>query len=316
MPNLPSRRDVLQAGLCAGALTLAPGPVAAASKAASNPKEPFGYCFNTATIMGHELALVREIEIAAKAGYQAVEIWLRNLKRYLDGGGSLGELRKRIADAGLVVENGIGFATWAVDNDAERSKGIEQLRTEMDQLAQLGCKRIAAPPAGLHNVKGVDLRKIAARYHAILELGRSAGVVPQLELWGWSTTLSRLSEVAFVAIEAAHPDACVLLDAYHVYKGGSDFVGLKQLSGAAMHVFHMNDYPADPPRETVTDGHRIYPGDGICPLKDVLRTLRATGFRGMLSLELFNRELWKQDPLEVARTGLAKMKAVVQSAFA
>ena len=58
------------------------------------------------------------------------------------------------------------------------------------------------------------------------------------------------------------------------------------------------------------DEHRIYPGDGIAPLTDLLRDLRAIGFRGMLSLELFNREYWKQDPLEVAKTGLAKMKAV------
>ena len=30
-----------------------------------------------------------------------------------------------------------------------------------------------------------------------------------------------------------------------------------------------------------------------------------------LSLELFNKDYWKQDALEVAKTGLAKMKAVV-----
>jgi hypothetical protein len=32
-------------------------------------------------------------------------------------------------------------------------------------------------------------------------------------------------------------------------------------------------------------------------------------YAGYLSLELFNREYWKQDPNEVAKTGLAKMKA-------
>jgi hypothetical protein len=32
----------------------------------------------------------------------------------------------------------------------------------------------------------------------------------------------------------------------------------------------------------------------------------------MLSLELFNRDYWKQDALEVARTGLQKMRAVVR----
>jgi quercetin dioxygenase-like cupin family protein len=85
-------------------------------------------------------------------------------------------------------------------------------------------------------------------------------------------------------------------------------------NGAAMHVLHMNDYPAQPPREKITDAERVYPGDGVAPVVQILRDLHASGFRGMLSLELFNRELWKQDPFAVARTGLEKMKALVAKA--
>jgi sugar phosphate isomerase/epimerase len=104
----------------------------------------------------------------------------------------------------------------------------------------------------------------------------------------------------------------VLTDVYHIYKGGSDVTGLGLFRGPAMHVMHMNDYPADPPRETIKDEHRVYPGDGVAPLDSILRTLRDIGFRGMLSLELFNREYWKQDALAVARTGLEKTRAVVR----
>jgi sugar phosphate isomerase/epimerase len=77
----------------------------------------------------------------------------------------------------------------------------------------------------------------------------------------------------------------------------------------------MNDYPVKPPRAEIRDEHRIYPGDGIAPLKELLRDLRTIGFSGMLSLELFNREYWKQDPLEAAKTGLAKMKAVASASM-
>jgi hypothetical protein len=41
-----------------------------------------------------------------------------------------------------------------------------------------------------------------------------------------------------------------------------------------------------------------------------------TGFRGMLSLELFNRDYWKQDALTVAKTGLEKTQASVRKALA
>ncbi|MDH7568658.1 MAG: sugar phosphate isomerase/epimerase, partial [Armatimonadota bacterium] len=149
----------------------------------------------------------------------------------------------------------------------------------------------------------------------LLELGTTMGVVPQLELWGFSKCLSRLSEVVFVALESAHPNACLLLDVYHLHRGGSDPNGLKLLSGSALHVFHMNDYPAHVPREALTDADRVYPGDGDAPLDTILRDLHAIGFRGALSLELFNKSYWQQDALAVARTGLEKMRAAVTRAL-
>jgi len=189
------------------------------------------------------------------------------------------------------------------------------LKRDMDLIAQIGGTRIAASPAGAHGKAITDLSAVARRYRKVLELGEQTGVVPQLEIWGSSKTLSRLGEAIFVAVEAAHPDACLLLDAYHLYKGGSDFGGLRLLNGAAMHVFHVNDYPADPPRETINDSHRVFPGDGVAPLGLLLRTLYASGYRGMLSLELFNRKYWKQDALSIAKTGLEKTRAVVRKAF-
>jgi sugar phosphate isomerase/epimerase len=158
--------------------------------------------------------------------------------------------------------------------------------------------------------------KAGQRYGTLLELGDRMGVVPQVEVWGFSQTLGRLGEAVCVAIEAAHPNACVLADVYHLYRGGSGFDGLGLVSGAAMHVLHVNDYPADPPREQLTDAHRVYPGDGVAPLGTVFKTLHRIGFRGFLSLELFNREYWKLDPQQVARTGLEKMKAAVRNALA
>ena len=175
---------------------------------------------------------------------------------------------------------------------------------------------VAAPPAGATKQADLNLFSAAERYHALLELGKEMGVTPQVELWGFSQSMKRLGELVFVAAESGHPDACMLPDVYHIYKGGSDFEGLRMINGAAIHVFHMNDYPDNPPRATIGDAHRVYPGDGVAPLSKILRDIDASGFRGMLSLELFNRDYWQQDALDVARTGLEKMREAVQKAFA
>lgn len=312
MSNHLSRREWLAAA-SAGAAVLAATPSAAA---AEKTAEPFVYCLNTSTIREQKLSLEQEVDLAAKVGYQAIEPWTRELEKHVKDGKSLKDLGKRIADAGLVVPDAIGFAPWIVDDETARKKGLDQARREMEMVAQIGGTRIAAPPAGATNQGGLDLLKAARRYRALIEAGESVGVTPQVEVWGFSKNLSRLGETALVALESGHSKACVLADVYHLHKGGSGFAGLKLLSPAAMQVVHLNDYPATPGPDKLTDAHRVYPGDGVAPLRQMLRDLHALGFRGVLSLELFNPDYWKQDPALVAQTGLEKMKAVVAAALA
>jgi 2-keto-myo-inositol isomerase len=270
-------------------------------------KTGFLYCMNTATIREQRLGMVKELEIIAKAGYEGVEIWMDTLETYLGNGGTIAELRHRINDLGISIENAIGFEQWITDDEAARKKGIEQLKKQMDLLAQIGCRRIAAPPTGITDTPGFDLKKAAERYLAILQLGDQSGVIPHLELWGFSANLSKLSEVMHVAIETGHPRAKVLLDNYHLYKGGTSISSLHLISHSATDIFHMNDFP-DIPAATITDADRIMPGDGVSPLKNVLGILGGPSRRLVLSVEIFNKNYYRQDPLDVARLALKKMK--------
>ncbi len=309
------RRTFLKASAAGSALAvLATGNVSKLA-AAETPrdKSKIRYCLNTSTVRGQELSVPEQIKVAADAGYDAIEPWIRDITKFVEAGGSLADLKKQLDDSGLTVESAIGFAKWIVDDDAERAKGLKEARADMELLKSIGGKRIAAPPIGAHKAPGPDLPTIARRYRKLLELGAETGVTPQLELWGFSKTLSKLGEMAYVATEAGHPDACVLPDFYHIYKGGSDFAGLKMIEASRMHVFHMNDYP-DMPRETIGDEHRVYPGDGVCDLPKIIGDLVEDGFAGCFSLELFNRDYWKQDALAVAKTGLEKMRSVVAQA--
>jgi sugar phosphate isomerase/epimerase len=77
----------------------------------------------------------------------------------------------------------------------------------------------------------------------------------------------------------------------------------------------MNDVPKNFPPEKITDADRVWPGDGIAPLKQILRDLRDIGFTGPLSLELFNEKYYKMDALECAKTGLKKTREIVRKSL-
>jgi 2-keto-myo-inositol isomerase len=288
---------------------LAPSFLKSSPTYPSNPA--FRYCLNTATIREHKLGLVKELEFIARAGYDGVEIWMDTLHEYISSGGKLAELRKRISDLGITIESAIGFAAWIVDDETQRREGIEQMKKEMEQLAAIGCKRTAAPPAGAIEQPGLDLRKAAERYHAICELGEQSGVIPHLELWGFSANLNKLADVLFVAIESGHPKAKVLLDNYHLYKGGTNADALRFMNPSSTEIFHMNDY-TDIPRKTIKDEDRLMPGDGISPLKQTLKLLKSAERPLALSLEIFNQRYYAMKAEEVLKIGLEKMKKVTE----
>ena len=276
--------------------------------------EPFGYCLNTSTIRGNNLDIAGEVDAAAKAGFQAIEPWIREIDDYTSKGGTLKDLGKRIADAGLTVENAIAFNSFLDDDEARRAASMEKLKVDMDKVAQIGGTRIAAPPGNSRALVTFD--NAAKYYRDALETGERMGVQPLLELWGTHPVLGPLSHGIYVTVAAGRADASLLLDVFHLYKSGTPFTALKQINGASLHVIHLNDYPQAADASTLNDGNRIYPGDGVAPLRQILRDLRDNGFRGCLSLELFNRDYWARSADENLKTAMEKIRATVRAAMA
>jgi sugar phosphate isomerase/epimerase len=304
-----SRRQLIKT---AGAVSLAAFmPGIALGKTSDKKQDTFRYCLNTSTIKGQKPGLIKSIEIASKAGYDAIELWVSEIKDYLKEGHSIAELKKIIDRNGLTVENAIGFGTWLVDDDQKRKEGFAQMKEEMLLVSKLGCKRIAAPPTGVKANSSLDLFVAAERFKQLIELGRETGVLPQLEFWGGSGTLFQLGQSLMIALNTNDPDAHILADIYHLFRGNSGFEGLKMLRGNLIEIFHMNDYITSISREKQNDQDRVYPGDGAAPTIQILTDLKGMGGTKVLSLELFNPKYWKEDPLSVAITGLAKMKNLV-----
>jgi 2-keto-myo-inositol isomerase len=176
----------------------------------------------------------------------------------------------------------------------------------MGMLSALGCKRIAAPAIGTDNP--IDLLIAGEKYGQLLDLGRKIGVMPQLEFWGAFPQFHHLGQALAVAAAANDSDAKILADIYHLFRGGSGFEGLNLINGNAIDIFHLNDFTDQIPRLEQQDKDRVFPGDGVAPLKEVAETFKAMGGTKILSLELFNPTYYAMDAFEVAKTGLGKMK--------
>jgi len=255
-------------------------------------KLPFRISLNTSTLMAYKLPVDQQIDLVGKAGFDGIELWMRDIVAYVDNGGSLASLKEKLQSQNLVLENIIAFSKWCSDNTSERKEALNLMRSEMEMIAELGGHYFAAPVQGIEKIDPNKYQEYSKRYADVLKVGDEVGVIPIIELWGMGA-LHKVSDCAKIVIDSNHPKAAMLLDFYHVHRGGNDWSTINTLNAAQFPVIHMNDYPGSPAAELLTDADRVLPGEGVCPFEEVLPKLYKAGFRGGLSVELFNKGYWE-----------------------
>lgn len=270
----------------------------------------FPLCLNTSTIRPRPLR--EKIEVAARAGYDLIELWSADVEAFVQEGGALSTLCAQLRHSGLAVPSMIALTGWGEMDEQGFSQYLRTTATaRMETAALLGCPRIVASPPVRTTV---PLPVVGARYAALLDLGARIGVRPVMEFLGFVPQIHGVRPCLEVLAYANDPRASIVLDPFHIFRGGGGFEDVLLVPGYAVGICHFNDAPGDKPREAQQDADRVQPGDGVLPLRDLVRSLRAIGYHGPLSLELFNRALWERDPALVVGDGLARMRRILQEA--
>ena len=307
------RRKFIQTTSLAGAAVASGISVSCAEQknGFQNGKSPWPICLNASTV--RPASLDEKINVAINAGYDALEPWIGDLEKYEKDGGDLKELGAKIKSEGLFIPNIIGLWDCMPMDDETFKESLPATRERMRRAAAIGSEHIAAIP--VPDREDFNVETGIRRYKELLEIGREEyGIIVAFEFVGFFKGIHRFGEAAGIAIDANDKDACLIMDTFHLYRGGSGFNGLKHINADFIADFHFNDVPSTTPRDELGDKDRIYPGDGILPLVQLLKDLDSINYRGPLSLELFNREHWKQKPLDVAKTGKKKIMDLILKA--
>ena len=159
---------------------------------------PFSYCLNTSTIRSDGATILDMIDTTADAGYDGIEPWVAELDAWVDGGGTLAQVKARADERGLSIVNLIGFPEWAVPEDDRRAKGFEEAARCFQIARDLGCPCVAAPPFGIHD-RNVDLLPVTERFAELVDLAAAGKVKSHI---GRVAKLSELPQV-FDDLEAA-----------------------------------------------------------------------------------------------------------------
>ena len=312
------RRNFIGLGTAAGIAAGSASLLSFSEKDTSKKKEkryqkgasPWPICLDTATI--RPASLSDKVKIAAKAGFDAIEPWDGELAEFEKNGGNLKDLSKQIKDLGLFVPSVIGLWNALPPTKELFDASLEDTRRRMRMASEIGAQHIQTIPNTVG--ENFDRKWVADRYRDIIEIGLKEYNIRPALVFVKFFPLKTLGQAAGIALDANHPKAMVIPDVYHMYISEGGFEGIKLMKGDAFAIFQFNDAPATPALAQLEDKHRVYPGDGILPLPSILKDLKGTGFKGCISLEMYNPEYWKQDLQKVAETGLRKTLQVIGKA--
>jgi 2-keto-myo-inositol isomerase len=286
-------------------------------KSVANLRDIFGVtmklALNGATTMRADLAT--DLQAAKNAGFDYLEIWAAKLRAFLKER-STSELKDLFSESGLspLSINSIEHITF---RDAQAYESIKRECEELSRIAsEVGCPCIVVVPGRLpeggasrENVVAESIRvlnelcDISANHNVALAfefLGQTDCSVPTLDL------------AAEIVRKTGRDDLGVVIDSFHFYAGGSTFEMIEELDPKLIRIFHIND-AEDIPREQLEDRHRLLPGLGILPLREMVSAFRRIGYDKVASVEIFRPEYWGRDPFELAREAREATERVLEA---
>jgi 4-hydroxyphenylpyruvate dioxygenase len=251
----------------------------------------------------------RDLEDFAAAGCTHVEVWLTKLETYLNSH-TLKDVRYWLEKTRLSLSVASMQGGLVASQGEARREAWNLFTRRLDLCRELaiGTLVIACdvpPPLSQQTIERVQvsLAQIAQ------EAGRR-GLCAALELQADSAFGNNLQTAAALVAEVASPHLGLCLDVFQWHTGPSKTEDLSYLT--ADNLFHVQLCDlADVPRELARDSHRILPGEGDIPLAPLLARLREIDYRGCLSIELLNPQLWQVPPLQLADAAMASLRRLL-----
>lgn len=320
--NLSHRRQFLASSAAAAAASItlasAPSSLRAAEPATALPyqngRSLWPMCLDTTTLSG-DIKIEDKVKLAADAGFDAIEPWDKELMDFEKRGGDLKELGAQIKGAGLFVPSVIGL--WgAMAHTKEEFEGrLDDQRNRLRMISAIGSQHVQVIP-DFKEKERFSKETAAWCYRRISEIAaKEYNLQTGVIFLNFMPELKTIQDATEVAMAADWENAKIIPDTYHMYHGSSKLNSLRHLNPEFIAIFQFGDAPEGLEKmDGFCDKHRVLPGDGMLPLVESLQILKHIGYAGCVSLELYNPEYRKREPVAFLKEAHEKTLNVIQQA--
>lgn len=229
--------------------------------------------------------LQEKLEAIAAAGFPAVEIFENDLIAFP---GSPAEVRRICADLDLRIVTCQPFRDFEGMPEGRRQRVFDRAERKFDLLQELGTDLLfvcsnTSPEA----LAGID--RLAADFAELGERAGRRGLRVGYEALAWGRHVFDYRDAWEVVRRANRPEVGIVLDSFHILARGLDLAAIGTIPRDRIAMVQMADAPLLQMDPLSWSRHwRCLPGQGDLDLAGFMRALVATGYDGVLSLEIFN----------------------------
>jgi 4-hydroxyphenylpyruvate dioxygenase len=259
-------------------------------------------CIATVSLSG---TLEEKLKAIAAVGFDAVEIFDNDL---VNAGASPRQIRDLAHGLGLSIELFQPFRDLEGVPDETFRRNLDRAERKFDVMAELGAPMLlVCSNVGSQAIADPD--RAAAQLHALADRAAARDLRIAYEALAWGRHVRTYGQAWDLVRRAAHPALGLCIDSFHTLALGDDPAGIADIPGDRVFFLQLADAPKLQMDPLSWSRHfRCFPGQGELDVAAVLRQVLRGGYRGPLSLEVFNDVFRGSDTRQTALDAMRSLR--------
>jgi 4-hydroxyphenylpyruvate dioxygenase len=251
--------------------------------------------------------LPEKLDAAAAIGFDGIEMFENDLLTF---DGSPADVRAIAEGLGLAITIFQPFRDFEAMPEPQRTRNMDRAERKFDVMQALGTDLVLVC-SNVHPATLDDDGRAAADLAEMAERAGRRGLRVGYEALAWGRHVNRWRHAWRIVQAANHNALGLIVDSFHTLAVADDASGIAEVPADKLFFVQLADAPKLTMDALSWSRHfRNFPGQGQLPVADFLRSALATGYRGPLSLEVFNDEFRAAPARLIARDGLRSLLLV------
>lgn len=267
------------------------------------------YCINTSMLPPSQ-NIFEKIKTASNAGFHGIEPWLTEIENQ-----NPKDIINCCRDYGIIIPTIEQIRGW-FENDGElmgvnddHLQIMNECKRRMELAAAIEAEWIIATPAFSHRKHYGSWEQGVDYFRELIEIGKKIGCKPTIEFMGQTAQINNFN-LCEKFIEDVGAGATMVIDAYHLWRGGGTVYDFERFTPEKISVLHISDADKTIQRIHHMDRNRVMPLDGQIDLIGFAKTAEKINYYGFVNIGVYNKLLWEMQPQTVAEDSIKRLNTL------